>query len=250
MSKPKVLLKISGENISGKGEKCQTREPLLAITKEIASVANDYQIAIVVGGGNIIRGTHYIQNVSHRKNIVPHLMGMAATIINGLALQDFLEEEFGVETRLMSAQENNWLCEKYIARRAIRHMEKGRVAILVGGMGNPNLSTDYAMVMRADELKIDTVYKGTKVNGIFTQDPELFKNLTPEASNKEELKFIPKISHGDYVEIKLKIVDYVAVAQAEVLGITIKVFNCFETGNLRRILSGENIGSVIYLTAA
>lgn len=235
MSKERVLLKFSGENVSGEGKSGHSRESLLSISDEINSVASSYEIAIVVGGGNVVRGSHYKKEISGRNNITPDLMGMAATIINALALQDFLEGEFNLDTRVMSAQRNEWLCEPYIVRRAIRHLEKGRVVILAGGMGLANLSTDSAMIMRAEELRIRNVFKGTKVDGIYDKDP----NQHPDA------QFIPEISYADYVSRRLKVVDPNAVNKAEEFSTKIRVFNCFCKGNLRRVLKEADIGSLI-----
>lgn len=235
MTKERVLLKFSGENVSGEGKSGYSRESLLSITDEINSVASSYEIAIVVGGGNIIRGSHYKKEISGRDNITPDLMGMAATIINALALQDFLEGEFNLDTRVMSAQENKWLCEPYLQRRAVRHLEKGRIIILAGGMGIPDLSTDSAMIMRAKDLKIKNVFKGTKVEGIYDRDPHQY----PDA------KFIQEISYRGYVDKNLKIVDPNAVHKAEESGTRIRVFNCFCKGNLRRVLKEADIGSLI-----
>ena len=235
MAKERVLLKFSGENISGEGKNRHSKKTLLSITGEINSVASRYEIAVVVGGGNVVRGSHYKKEVSDRNNITPDLMGMAATIINALALQDFLEGEFNLDTRVMSAQRNEWLCEPYIMRRAVRHLEKGRIVILAGGMGVPNLSTDSTMIMRAEELEIKYVFKGTKVDGIYDRDPRQH----PDAH------FIPKIGYAEYVQRKLKVVDPNAVNKAEEFNTKIRVFNCFTAGNLERVLRDEGIGSII-----
>lgn len=216
-------------------------EALSFLAEEIASIQENAQLALVLGGGNIARGRALVEHLSMKPRTADYI-GMAATLINGLCLQDFLEQR-GMKTRLMSAIEVKTLAEPHIIRRAERHLEKGRIVIFVGGTGNPGFSTDMAAVLRASDLNAERVLKGTKVRGIFEKDPQEY----PEAS------FIPLITHRQFLEQGLSvIVDRPAVAKAEEIGMPIRVFDIFQRGNLLKAFdeqpdeSGHTVGSLIY----
>lgn len=233
--KETVLLKISGESLSGEGSQGLSRPPLEFIGEEVVSVSHTHQLAVVVGGGNMIRGAKLKQEI-FRKNVASaDYMGMLSTIINALALQTFLENEYGLDTRVMSALEAHQVCEPYIVRKALSHLAKGRIVICAGGIGTPNFSTDTTMVIRAHEVGARVALKGTKVDGIYDKDPK--KNT--------DAQFVREIAYLDYLNQKLSIVDATAVTQAMNHSIEIRIFNFFVRGNLRRTLVEKNIGSVI-----
>lgn len=235
MDKQRVLLKISGESLGG-GLLPYNRDGLAFIGEEIVAVSHTHELAIVVGGGNIVRGAKLKKDIFQRDTVVADWIGMQATIMNALALQEFLEKDFGLDTRVLSALEVNKICEPYVVRKALSHLKKGRVVILAGGIGAPNFSTDTTMVQRASELDTSLVLKGTKVNGVYDKDPELNKDA----------QLLPDMGYMDYLNKKLKIIDATAVTQAMNHGIEIRIFNFFTKGNLRRILTQKDIGSVIH----
>lgn len=206
---------------------------LSAYAEAIKSVVEKrVEIAIVIGGGNIFRGLSGASQGMDR--VQADHMGMLATIINGLALQSALEEQ-GVETRLQSAIQINEVAEPFIRRRAIRHLEKGRVVIFGGGTGNPYFTTDSAAVLRAIEIKADVILKGTRVDGIYTSDPEKDKHAT----KFEALSFKEVLSKG------LKVMDTTAFTLSHENNLPIVVFDMNTRGNLMKIVSGENIGTVV-----
>lgn len=232
----RVLLKISGESLGGQTSFGIKREALDFIAEEINSIENLFELAIVVGGGNLIRGQQLKKDVLLKDSIVADQAGMLATIINAIILQDVLEKDFGLQTRVMSALEVRTTAEPYIRRRAINHLLKGRIVILAGGTGSPDFSTDTAMILRAHEIGASMVLKGTKVEGVFDKDPK----LNPDA------KFMPEVSYMDFLNMGLKIVDKTAVTQAMDRGIEIRIFDVFTKGNLKKVLIDGNIGSVIH----
>ncbi len=234
MTKKRILLKMSGEVLGSRPSHFSSKA-ISFIANEIASVAGATEIAIVVGGGNLVRGAEIRQSIGIKDSVIGDHVGMLATVMNALVLQGMLEQEFNIPTRVMTATEMRSFGELFIRRRAMRHLEKGRVVILAGGTGNPNFSTDTAMVLRAHELGADITLKGTKVDGVYDKDPKIH----PDA------KKILHISQSDYLARDLKIIDGAAVALARNLKWPIKVFNIFEKGNLKRIISGKNIGSAI-----
>jgi len=200
---------------------------------EIKSVVEKgVEVAIVIGGGNIFRGLSGASQGMDR--VQGDHMGMLATVINGLALQSALELN-GVQTRLQSAIKINEVAEPFIRRRAIRHLEKGRVVIFGGGTGNPYFTTDSAAVLRAIEIKADVILKGTRVDGIYTSDPEKDKNAT---------KF-DSISFNDVLSKGLKVMDTTAFTLSQENELPIVVFDMNTRGNLMKIVSGENIGTVV-----
>lgn len=208
---------------------------LAEYAEDIKAVAEKgIEVAIVIGGGNIFRGLSGASQGMDR--VQGDHMGMLATVINGLALQSALELQ-GVETRLQSAIKINEVAEPFIRRRAIRHLEKGRVVIFGGGTGNPYFTTDSAAVLRAIEIKADVILKGTRVDGIYTSDPEKDKTAT---------KF-DSISFNDVLSKGLKVMDTTAFTLSQENELPIVVFDMNTRGNLMRIVSGENIGTVVNL---
>ena len=234
MGKPRVLLKISGETLSGIGKYRYGKQPLNTIAAEISSVANLVELAIVIGGGNIIRGAELKEEIGLKDSIVADYAGMMATIINAIIFQEVLEE-IGLEVRVMSALEVKSVAEPYIRRRAVRHLSKGRIVVLAGGTGNPDVSTDSAMVLRGHELGVDMILKGTKTDGVFDKDPLKFRDAS----------FMAQISYQDFLNKGLKVVDWTAVASAKKHSMPIAVFNIFEICNLKKVLNGERVGSRI-----
>ncbi len=235
MAKERVLLKISGESLSGEGKIGHSREAMDFMAKEIISVEDLLELAIVIGGGNIIRGTQLKKEVHLQDSVVADYAGMLGTIINAIVFQDVLEKDFGLATRVLTAFEVKAVAELFSKRKAISHLEKGRIVIFAGGTGNPDFSTDTAMVLRAHEIGATIVMKGTKVDGIFDRDPR----------KDDTAVLIPKISYMDYLNKNLNIVDATAVTLARNHSLVIKVFDIFKEGNLRKILTGEDIGSEI-----
>ena len=235
MDKPikRVLLKLSGEALMGDQQFGIKSETLGIFADQIKEVVEaGYQIGIVVGGGNIFRGLQ-AGNIGIERSQGDY-MGMLATVINGMALQGALESK-GIYTRLMSALNISQVCEQYIRRRAMRHLEKGRCIIMAAGTGNPYFTTDTAAALRANELEIDVILKGTSVDGIYTADPKKDPNAT---------KF-DRISFDDVMLKNLRIMDQTAFALCKENKMPIIVFNIKERGNILRILQGEKIGTLV-----
>mgnify|MGYP001264868298 CR=1 FL=1 len=228
----KVLLKLSGEILAGNARFGLDYDAVRGICEQIAEVAKEgVAIAMVVGGGNIIRGS---QTVSIERAQADY-MGMLGTVINALALQDALEQ-LGQPTRVQSAIEMRQIAETVIRRRAIRHLEKGRIVIFAAGTGSPYFSTDTTAALRASEIGADCVLKATKVDGIYDKDP--FKY--PDA------KRLPKVSYMDALRMQLKIMDAAAFSLCQENRIPIIVFDVLKKGNLRKLLiDGEDIGSLV-----
>ncbi len=229
----RILLKISGEALAaGQGfgvDNTRVHE----IAAEIAEVHRlGIEIAIVVGGGNFFRGV--AEQAKEMDRVSADHMGMLATVINALALQDALEKQ-GAFTRVMSAIEMNQVAEPFIRRRAIRHLEKGRVVVFAGGTGNPYFSTDTAASLRAMEIKADAILKATKVNGIYTADPVLVKDAT----------MFETISYMEILRLGLRVMDATAIAMCRENNLPIVIFNLNERGNIRRVVIGEKIGSLV-----
>jgi uridylate kinase len=228
-----VLLKLSGEALAaGQGfgvDPVRVHE----IAAELADVHSlEIQIAVVVGGGNFFRGVA-VQAKEMDRVSADH-MGMLATVINALALQDALEK-CGVHTRVQSAIEMNQVAEPFIRRRAIRHLEKGRVVIFAGGTGNPYFSTDTAASLRAMEIKADAILKATKVDGIYDADPMLVKDA----------KMFSEITYMDVLRKGLKVMDSTAISLCKDNNLPIIVFNLNRHGNIRRVVTGEKVGSLV-----
>src|SRR5437868_2652257 len=229
----RILLKISGEALAaGQGfgvDNTRVHE----IAAEIADVHRlGIEIAIVVGGGNFFRGV--AQQAKDMDRVSADHMGMLATVINALALQDALEKQ-GVFTRVMSAIEMNQVAEPFIRRRAMRHLEKGRVVIFAGGTGNPYFSTDTAASLRAMEIKADVILKATKVDGIYDADP-----MKVNGARK-----FNQITYMDVLKLGLKVMDSTAISLCKDNDLPIVIFNLNERGNIRRVILGEKIGSMV-----
>jgi uridylate kinase len=229
----RILLKLSGEALAaGQGfgvDPIRVHE----IAAEIQDVHSlGIQIAIVIGGGNFFRGV--AAQAREMDRVTADHMGMLATMINALAVQDALEK-LGVHTRVMSAIEMHEVAEPYIRRRALRHLEKGRVAIFGAGTGNPFFSTDSAASLRAAEIRADAILKATKVDGIYDADPVLVKDATR----------FDQISYMDVLRKGLKVMDATAISLCKENNIPIIIFNLNRNGNIRRVVTGEKVGSLI-----
>ncbi|MFY0602674.1 MAG: UMP kinase [Flavobacteriaceae bacterium] len=233
MQYKRILLKLSGEALMGERQYGIDPNRLKEYAKEIKVVTEmGVEVAIVIGGGNIFRGVAGASNGMDR--VQGDHMGMLATCINGLALQSALEE-VGVFTRLQTALEIKEIAEPYIKRKAIRHLEKGRVVIFGAGTGNPYFTTDTAAVLRAIEISADAILKGTRVDGIYNSDPE---------KNADAVKF-ENITFKDVIEKGLKVMDMTAFTLSEENKLPIIVFDMNKKGNLLKLISGEKIGTVV-----
>jgi uridylate kinase len=229
----RVVLKVSGEWLAGKKEGSLDPEALAFVSNEIKSAKDlGVELAVVVGGGNIIRGQLAGMGVIDR--VSADQMGMLATVINSLALRDNLES-LGTAAQVLSAVHINTLTQPYTKREAVRHLQSGRVIILAGGTGNAYFTTDTTAAIRAAEIEADLVMKGTKVDGVYDDDPV----ENPEA------KMLDSLSHADALNRRLKVMDLTAILLCMENGLPIIVFNLEKQGNLKRILSGEKIGSKI-----
>ncbi len=229
----RVLLKLSGEALAagqGFGVDAGRVGEIAAEIKDVHALG--VEMAIVVGGGNFFRGV--AEQARNMDRVAADLMGMLATVINALALQDALEK-LGVYTRVMSAIEMNRVAEPFIRRRAIRHLEKGRLVIFAAGTGNPYFSTDSAASLRAMEIKADVILKATKVDGIYDADPVEVKDA----------KMFDTISHLDILKKGLKVMDATAITLCRDNHLPIIVFNLNKHGNIRRVVTGEKVGSLV-----
>ncbi|WP_298473743.1 UMP kinase [uncultured Maribacter sp.] len=235
MQYKRILLKLSGEALMGEKQYGIDSERLSEYAEEIKQVvAKGIEVAIVIGGGNIFRGLAGAATGMDR--VQGDHMGMLATVINGLALQSALEIK-EVQTRLQTAIKINEVAEPFIRRKAMRHLEKGRVVIFGGGTGNPYFTTDSAAVLRAIEIEADVILKGTRVDGIYTSDPEKDKNAT---------KF-DTISFKEVLNKGLKVMDTTAFTLSQENELPIVVFDMNKKGNLLKIVDGQNIGTVVNL---
>ncbi|AOW21461.1 UMP kinase [Urechidicola croceus] len=233
MQYKRILLKLSGEALMGDRNYGIDPKRLAEYAQDIKQIASaGVQIAIVIGGGNIFRGVAGASNGMDR--VQADYMGMLATVINGLALQSALEDA-NVQTRLQTAIKIEAIAEPYIKRKAVRHLEKGRVVIFGSGTGNPFFTTDSAAVLRAIEVDAEVILKGTRVDGIYDMDPE---------KNKEAIKF-DKISFDDVLKKGLKIMDTTAFTLSQENELPIIVFDMNTPGNLLKVVSGENIGTIV-----
>jgi uridylate kinase len=229
----RVLLKVSGEILAGNKTEGLNFDRLKSLSKEIALVRqHGAEMGLVIGGGNIFRGQHASEAGMDR--VSADYMGMLATVINALALQNVLEAE-GVHTRVMTAIKMEQLAEPYIRRRAIRHIEKGRVIILAGGTGNPYFTTDTAAALRAIEIEADAVLKGTKVDGVYEGDP---------VANADFKKF-DSLTYIDVLNRGLRVMDATAVSLCMENSLPIHVFNINGENNLLRLLRGEKVGTIV-----
>ena len=230
----RVLLKISGEALAGTGGYGIDQQVLVGFAAQLRDVhAAGCELALVIGGGNIFRGT--AGGALGIDRATGDYMGMLATVINALALQDALEK-LSVPTRVLSAIEMQEIAEPYIRRRATRHLEKGRVVIFAAGTGNPFFTTDTAASLRAMEIGAEVIFKGTRVDGVYDADPEKH----PEATRFDELTYI------DVLNRNLQVMDSTAISLCMDTGLPILVFNMLEQGNIMRAVSGVRIGTLVH----
>ncbi len=230
----RVLLKLSGEALMGDSNSLGI-DPLTVdkICREISEVAHmGLEIGIIVGGGNIFRGLSASARGMDR--VTADYMGMLATVINALALQDYLER-YDVQTRVMTAIKMEELAEPFIRRRAVNHLENGRIVIFGAGTGNPYFTTDTAAALRAIEIEADAILKGTKVDGVYDKDPQIY----PDAKKYTHLKYM------DVVRDRLRVMDATAVTLCMENTLPIVVFNLKESGNFKKIVMGEQIGTLV-----
>jgi len=229
----RILLKLSGEALLGDEDYGIDPAIIGRIANEVLEVINTgAQLAIVIGGGNIFRGAGLAESGIDR--VTGDHMGMLATLMNSLALQDAMEK-VGVDARVMSAVSANAVCEDYIRRRATRHLEKGRVVIIAGGTGNPFFTTDTAAALRAIEVGADIVLKATKVDGVFSSDPVIDKDA----------RMYESLSYDEVIEGKLRVMDTNAIVLCRDQRMPIRVFNVFGSGNLMQIVKGKKVGTLI-----
>jgi uridylate kinase len=232
----RVILKLSGESLAHAGERGISMDEVTTIARQIKSAHElGCQIAVVVGGGNILRGAQFKGSAGEKiQEATAHYMGMLATVINALALQDALEG-IGITTRVMSAIKMDGVAEPFIRRRAIRHLEKGRIVILAAGTGAPYVTTDTCAANRGLELDADIVLKATRVDGVYSEDPE--KN--PHAILYRELDY------DTVIEKNLKVMDSTAIAQCRTHQLPILIFNFKKEGNIVKAISGQRVGTRI-----
>jgi len=229
----RILLKLSGEALLGDQPFGVDPKVLVYLAKEIKSIVdNDVEIGIVIGGGNIFRGEGLAQSGIDR--VTGDQMGMLATIINALAIQDALERE-DLVVRVMSALKVNEVCEDYIRRRAIRHLEKGRVTIFSAGTGNPYFTTDSAASLRAVEIEADLLIKATRVNGVFSEDPLV----------NDQAKHFEKISYDDFISMGLRVMDTTSIVMAKENNLPVRVYDISIDNALLQIVQGKNVGTLI-----
>lgn len=230
----RVLLKVGGESLQGERESGISYEAALSVAAQLKEVKDmGTQIAIVIGGGNIFRGLSASKTGFERATA--DYMGMLATVINGLALQTALEE-IGVQTRVQSALDMPKVCESFIRRRAIRHMDKGRIVILVAGTGSPYVTTDSGAALKALELNCDILMKATKVDGVYDKDPMIH----PEAQR------FPRIGYLDTIKNEnINVMDRSALSLCMDNHMKIQVFDLFKPGNLKLAIAGEDVGTII-----
>ncbi len=229
----RILLKLSGEALLGDEDYGIDPKMIHRIATEISDVVKaGVGVAVVIGGGNIFRGAGLAKSGIDR--VTGDHMGMLATVVNALALQDAMER-VGCEARVMSAISVHDVCEDYIRRRAIRHLEKGRVVICAGGTGNPFFTTDTAAALRAVEIGADILLKATKVNGVYSADPV----RNPKA------ELFDSLGYDRVIESKLGVMDANAIVLCRDQSMPIRVFNVFDEGNLMKLISGQNVGTLV-----
>ncbi len=229
----RVMIKLSGEALAGNQKFGIEPKAIGKFCKEIAEVAKSgLQIALVIGGGNIFRGMHASSQGMDR--VSADYMGMLATVMNALAVQDALEK-LGCDTRVMTAFDMKEVAEPYIRRRAERHLEKGRVVICAAGTGNPYFTTDTAAALRAMELKAEALLKATKVDGVYDKDP----------SKYNDAKKYDKVTYLEALEKRLGVMDATAISLARENNMPIIVFNLFTEGNIHRVTTGEKVGTIV-----
>jgi uridylate kinase len=231
----RILLKMSGEAFGPGGQSGISIDETLGIARQIRKThQSGVQVAVVVGGGNILRGAQFSAGGEIIKEATAHYMGMLATLMNGLALQEALES-LGTQTRLQTALRVDSVAEFFIRRRAMRHLEKGRVVILAGGTGNPFVTTDTAAALRGIELEADLLMKATRVDGVFSDDPE---------KNPHAVKY-DRLTYDRVFKEKLRVMDLSAVDMCEKNRLPILVFNYKREGNIERAVAGQPIGTLV-----
>src|SRR5438309_4300417 len=231
----RVVLKLSGEGFGHAGKSGISIDETLNVARQAQRVLQSgVQLAIVVGGGNILRGAQFSAGGEVIREATAHYMGMLATVLNGLALQDALET-LKCETRLLTAIRMETVDEPYIRRRAIRHLEKGRIIILAGGTGNPFVTTDTAAALRARELEADVLLKATRVDGVYSEDPE----ENPHAVRYE------KLTYAQVLRDNLRVMDMAAISLCREARLPILVFNFKREGNIERAIAGHPLGTMV-----
>ncbi|WP_439627277.1 UMP kinase [Gemmata sp.] len=231
----RVLLKLSGESLGHGGKSGISLDETKAIAEQLKRVhARGVQLAVVIGGGNILRGAQFSGGDERIKPATADYMGMLATVMNGLALQDTLET-LGVETRLQSAVRMETVAEPYIRRRAIRHLEKGRVVILAGGTGNPFVTTDTAAALRGTELEVEVVLKATKVDGVYDSDPE---------RNAHAVRY-DRLTYDQVIRDGLRVMDIGAFEMCKQARLPIMVFDYKRENAIEKAIAGHSIGTVV-----
>lgn len=232
----RVVLKISGEGFNHPGERGIAMDAVAHLARQtVEATRHGAQIAIVLGGGNILRGAQFTSGQSEVHEATAHYMGMLATVMNGLALQDAMES-MGCNTRLMTAIRIDGVAEPYIRRRARRHLEKGRIILLAAGTGSPFVTTDTAAAQRALELDADVLLKATRVDGVFSDDPE----RNPHAVLYSDL------TYDDVRRQNLRVMDHEAITKCMEYNMPILVFNFRKSGNIERAIRGERVGTLIH----
>ncbi|MCK4917165.1 MAG: UMP kinase [Candidatus Omnitrophica bacterium] len=230
----RILLKLSGEAFLGQYSHGIDTDICAHLAQQIKAVVDlDVEIALVVGGGNIFRGAIQSKAFQMQRTVADY-MGMLATVLNGLSLQNALEHS-GVQSRVMTAIEMHQIAEPYIRRRAIRHLEKKRVVIFVAGTGNPFFTTDTAASLRGVEIEVDALFKGTKVDGVYSSDP--VKN--------DDAKMFKTLTYMEVIKKQLRIMDTTAITLCMENNLPITVFNFMKKGNLQKVVCGQNIGTLI-----
>jgi uridylate kinase len=231
----RVVLKISGDGFGHRGKSGISIDETLSIARQAQRiVARGVQLAIVVGAGNILRGAQFSAGGTVIKEATAHYMGMLATVLNGLALQDALES-LNCQTRLQTAIRMETVAEPYIRRRCVRHLEKGRIVILAGGTGNPFVTTDTAAALRARELQANVLLKATRVDGVYSDDPE----QNPHAVRYE------KLTYSQVLRDNLHVMDMAAISLCREARMPILVFNFKREGNIERAIAGHQIGTLV-----
>jgi uridylate kinase len=231
----RVVLKLSGEGFGHSGKSGISIEETLSVARQAKRVVErGVQLAIVVGGGNILRGAQFSAGGEVIKEATAHYMGMLATVLNGLALQDALEHVH-CQTRMLTAIRMENVAEPYIRRRCISHLEKGRIVVLAGGTGNPFVTTDTAAALRARELEADILLKATKVDGVYSDDPE----VNPHAVRYE------KLTYNQVLRDNLRVMDMAAISLSSEGRLPILVFNFKREGNIERAIAGHAIGTLV-----
>ncbi len=230
----RVVLKISGEGFCPPGDFGIHREPLDRVAAEIHDVSElGVQVIVVVGGGNLMRGASFSNDLGIDIATADY-MGMLATVLNAMALQEALER-LGSDTRVQSAIAIQRVCEPFIRRRALRHLEKGRIVVLGGGTGNPHVTTDSCAALRAAELRADALLKGTKVDGVYDDDPK----TNPHA------KLYQRVTYNDVIDQRLRVMDVSAIDVCQQHRVPIVVFNLMKPGTMRRVVLGEPLGTYV-----